>query len=163
SLAGSFDLEKAKDAASTERGLEVTAEALQALPGEKIVVFLGWGMGSFSSLGVQMRPAFAPAVRALRRARATVFVLDVTSADRHSLEAGLEAVASATGGSYAKTNLLPGLATDFLARAIAGHYIVTIDPSTVPAGPRGRSRGVVEVGLRRGLKGTVLARPVSLR
>jgi VWFA-related protein len=158
SLARSFDAEKAMDAASPERALEVTAEALQALPGEKVIVFLGWGMGSFSSLGVQMRPAFAPAVRALRRARASVFVLDVTSAGHHSLEVGLEAVASATGGTYAKTNVLAGVATDFLAKAISGHYIVTIDPSTVP-----EKGGKVEVDLRRGLKGTVLARPVTLR
>lgn len=157
-LAPSFDLRKAKDAASTERGLEVTAEALQALPGEKVVVFLGWGMGTFSSMGVHMKPAFAPAVRALRRARASVFVLDVTSADHHSLAVGLEAIASATGGTYSKTNLLPGLAIDFLAKAISGHYIVTIDPATVP-----EKGGKVEVDLRRGLKGTVLARPVTLR
>jgi hypothetical protein len=146
------------DAASPERALEVAAEALQALPGEKVIVFLGWGMGSFSSMGVQMRPSFAPAVRALRRARASVFVLDVTSAGHHSLEVGLEAVASATGGTYAKTNILAGVATDFLARAISGHYIVTIDPATVP-----EKGGAVEVSLRRGLKGMVLARPVTLR
>ncbi len=158
SLARSFDLQKAMDAASPERALEVTAEALQALPGEKVIVFLGWGMGSFSSLGVQMRPAFAPAVRALRRARASVFVLDVTSAGHHSLEVGLEAVASATGGTYAKTNVLAGLATDFLAKAISGHYIVSIDPAAAP-----EKGGKVEVDLRRGLKGTVLARPVTLR
>jgi VWFA-related protein len=158
SLAGSFDLQKAVDAASPERALEVTGEALQALPGEKVIVFLGWGMGSFGSMGVQMRPAFAPAVRALRRARASVFVLDVTSADHHSLEVGLEAVASATGGTYSKTNVLAGVATDLLAKAISGHYIVTIDPATVP-----EKGGGVEVGLRRGLKGTVLARPVTLR
>jgi VWFA-related protein len=158
SLAPSFDLRKAMDAASPERALEVTAEALQALPGEKVIVFLGWGMGSFSSMGVQMRPSFAPAVRALRRARASVFVLDVTSAGHHSLEVGLEAVASATGGTYSKTNVLAGLATDFLAKVISGHYIVTIDPDTVP-----EKGGAVEVSLRRGLKGTVLARPVTLR
>lgn len=158
SLSRSFDARKAMDAASPERALEVTAEALQALPGEKVIVFLGWGMGSFSSMGVQMRPSFAPAVRALRRARASVFVLDVTSAGHHSLEVGLEAVASATGGTYSKTNVLAGVATDFLAKAISGHYIVTIDPATVP-----EKGGPVEVGLRRGLKGTVLARPVTLK
>src|SRR5690349_3183091 len=38
SLAPTFDLQKAMDAASPERGLEVTAEALQALPGEKVIV-----------------------------------------------------------------------------------------------------------------------------
>jgi VWFA-related protein len=159
SLARSFDPQKAIDAASPERALQVTAEALQALPGEKVIVFLGWGMGSFSSLGVQMRPAFAPAVRALRRARASVFVLDVTSADHHSLEVGLQAVAGATGGTYAKTNVLPGIATDFLAQAISGHYILTIDPATVPA----EQGGSVEVDLRGHRKATVLARPLSLR
>lgn len=158
SLARSFDQQEAIDAASPERALEVTAEALQALPGEKVIVFLGWGMGSFSSMGVQMRPAFAPAVRALRRARASVFVLDVTSAGHHSLEVGLEAVASATGGTYAKTNVLAGVATDLVAKAISGHYIVTIDPATVP-----EKGGTVDIDLRRGLKGTVLARPVTLR
>lgn len=158
SLAPTFDLRKAMDAASTERGLEVTAEALQALPGEKVIVFLGWGMGTFSSMGVHMKPAFAPAVRALRRARASVFVLDVTSADHHSLSVGLEAVASATGGTYSKTNLFPGIATHFLARAITGHYLITLDLAAMP-----EKGGPVEVGLRRGLKGTVLARPVTLR
>jgi VWFA-related protein len=158
SLARSFDVRKAIDAASVERGLEVAAEALQALPGEKVIVFLGWGMGDFSHLGVQMRPAFAPAVRSLRRARASVFVLDVTSAGHHSLEVGLEAVAHATGGTYAKTNVLAGVATDFLARAISGHYIVTIDPAAVP-----KKGGAVEVDLRRGLKGQVITRPMTLR
>ena len=158
SLAPSFDPRKAMDTASPERALEVTAEALQALPGEKVMVFLGWGMGSFSSMGVHMRPAFAPAVRALRRARASVFVLDVTSADYHSLAAGLEAVAEDTGGAYLKTFGLTGVATHFLSRAISGHYIVTIDLSTAP-----EKGGAVEVGLRRGLRGTVLARPVTLR
>jgi VWFA-related protein len=160
SLAPSFDLQDAQGAASPERALEVMAEALQALPGEKIVVYLGWGLGRFGYTGVQMTPAFAPAVRALRRARAAVFVLDVTSADHHSLEVGLEAVASATGGTYAKTNVLPGLSTGLLAQAISGHYILTIDPAIAP-----EEGGAVEVGLRgrRRSKATVLTRPLSLR
>jgi VWFA-related protein len=160
SLAPSFDLRDAQDAASPERALEVMAEALQALPGEKVVVFLGWGLGRFGYTGVQMTPAFAPAVRALRRARASVFVLDVTSAGHHSLEVGLEAVAHATGGTYAKTNVLAPLATGFLAQAISGYYVLTIDPATVP-----EEGGAVEVGLRgrRRNEATVLARPLSLR
>lgn len=157
SLAGSFDFEAAVAAASPERGLELTAEALSELPGEKIIVYLGWGMGRFGSFGVQMTPAFYPAVRALRRADIPVFVLDVTSADYHSLEVGLEAVAHATGGTYQKTNVLAGLATDFLANAISGHYVLTIDPASVTS--RG---GPVTVELRN-RKGSVITRPVTLR
>lgn len=157
SLIGSFDFEAAVEAASPERALEVTAEALEDLPGEKVIVYLGWGLGRFGSFGVQMTPAFYPAVRALRRVNVPVFVLDVTSADVHSLEVGLEAVAHVTGGTYHKTNVLPQLATDFLARALSGHYVVTIDPDTVPS-----KGGPVTIELR-GRKGSVIARPVTLR
>ena len=158
SLTGSFDLQAATDAASPERALEVTAEALEELPGEKVIVYLGWGLGRFGSFGVQMTPAFYPAVRALRRANVPVFVLDVTSADYHSLEVGLEAVADATGGTYQKTNVLAGIATDFLAQAISGHYVVTIDPATVPA-----KGGPVTVELRDRKRGSVITRPLTLR
>ncbi|MFP5286574.1 MAG: hypothetical protein ACLGI9_12605 [Thermoanaerobaculia bacterium] len=158
SLIGSFDVQAANEAASPERALEVTAEALDDLPGEKIIVYLGWGLGRFGSFGVQMTPAFYPAVRALRRANIPVFVLDVTSADYHSLEVGLEAVAHATGGTYQKTHVLTGLATDFLAQAISGHYVITIDPDTVP--PKG---GPVTVELRDRKRGSVITRPLTLR
>lgn len=158
SLIGSFDIQAANEAASPERALEVTAEALHDLPGEKIIVYLGWGLGRFGSFGVQMTPAFYPAVRALRRADIPVFVLDVTSADYHSLEVGLEAVAHATGGTYHKTHVLTGLATDFLAQAISGHYVIAIDPDTVP--PKG---GPVTVELRDRKRGSVITRPLTLR
>lgn len=156
-LMDSFDFDAAYEAASAERGLEVMGNALEALPGEKVVVYLGWGLGRFGSMGVQMTPAFAPAVRALRRSRSTVFVLDVTSASYHSLEAGLEQIAHATGGTYAKTNILPGLATDFLAQAISGHYVLTIDPASVP-----EKGGALTIELR-GRKGSVLHRPITFR
>ncbi|HWM94383.1 MAG TPA: hypothetical protein VN493_26745 [Thermoanaerobaculia bacterium] len=156
SLMGSFDFDAAFDAASAERALEVTADALADLPGEKVIIYLGWGLGRFGSFGVQMTPAFYPAVRALRRANIPVFVLDVTSADAHSLEVGLEAVAHATGGTYHKTNILPGLATDFLAQALSGHYVISIDPETVKKG------GPVTVELR-GRKGSAITRPLTLQ
>jgi VWFA-related protein len=157
SLARTFDFDEAWKAASAERGLEVTAKALKPLPGEKVVVFVGWGLGTFGSNGVKMKPAFAPAVRALKAARATVFVLDITNAESHSLEVGLEAIAASTGGAYTKTHLFPLQATDFLARATAGHYLLTLDRDALP---EGGGRVVIEL---RGKKGTVLARPVVLR
>lgn len=157
SLMGSFDFDAAFDAASPERALEVTAEALEKLPGEKVIVYLGWGLGRFGSFGVQMTPAFYPAVRALRRADIPVFVLDVTSADYHSLEVGLESVAHATGGTYQKTHLFPGVATDILGETLTGHYVVSIDPADVPS-----KGGPVTIELR-GRKGSVITRPVTLR
>jgi VWFA-related protein len=160
SLARGFDAAAARRAASPECALEVTARALIPLPGEKSLVYLGWGLGRYSADGVRMTPAYDPAVRALARARASVFVLDVTSADFHSLEVGLQAVAAATGGTYAKTNVLPGLATDALVRTLSGFYVLTLDQSELAG-----VKGSLHVDLRglRGRKGTVLVRPARVR
>jgi hypothetical protein len=157
SLARHFDFSAARDAATPERALELTARALQPLGGEKTVIFLGWGIGRFGATGVRMIPDYAPAVRALAAAHAAVFVLDVTSADYHSLEVGLEGVAEATGGLYFKTFRLPELATDILARAISGYYVLTLDGSSLA-----EEEGKVRIELRE-KSGTVLARPVAVR
>lgn len=157
SLADHYDRAAARDAASPERALEIMAKALGVLPGEKTVIFLGWGLGSFDRLGVHMTPSYKPAVRALRRAHASVFVLDVTSADSHSLATGLEGIAEATGGLYLDTFRLPGLATKVLAQAISGHYVLTLDRSLLPDEP-----GDLRIDLR-DKRGTVLARPVALK
>ncbi|HEX6899606.1 MAG TPA: VWA domain-containing protein [Thermoanaerobaculia bacterium] len=157
SLARGFDFAGAKKAASAERALELTARAMEPLPGEKIMIYLGWGLGRFGDGGVQMTPSYAPAVKALRDANASVFVLDVTSADYHSLEEGLEQVAADTGGLYLKTFRLPNLATEVLSKAISGYYLLTLDRGQMPA-----DEGVIEVGLRQ-KRGTVLARPVAVR
>jgi VWFA-related protein len=161
SLASHFDFAAAFQAASPERALEVTAQALAPLPGEKTVIFLGWGLGRFCRGGVHMTPAYRPAVKALGAARASVFVLDVTSADSHSLEVGLENVAEATGGLYLKTFRLPGLAIQTLARTISGYYVLTLDRAQLPTGAA--ATGELRIELRDSKRGTVLARPVALR
>jgi hypothetical protein len=155
SLARHFDFDAALRAASPERALAVTAAALAALPGEKELVFLAWGLGDFSPMGTKMTPAFAPAVQALTAARTSVFVLDVTEADSHSLEVGLRGIADATGGTYDKTNLFPSLAMRQLARTISGYYVLSLDAAALP-----ESGGSVEVELR-GRRGTVLLRPTA--
>lgn len=157
SLARHFDFAEAKRVASPERALQVMAEGLRPLPGEKVIVFLGWGLGRFGSWGVRMTPDYAPAVRALAAARASVFVLDVTSADAHSLEVGLEAVAAATGGAYFRTFRLPGLATRTLARTILGHYVLLLDRDQLPG-----EGGKLKIELR-DKRGTVLLRPTAVR
>jgi len=157
SLAKNFDFAAAKKASSPERALELTARALAPLPGEKTLIFLGWGLGRFDSNGVTMTPDYGPAVKALGAAHASVFVLDVTSADYHSLEVGLENVAEATGGLYLKTFRLPALATKTLARTISGYYVLTLDRSALA-----EKQGKVSIELRE-KSGTVLARPVAVR
>jgi VWFA-related protein len=131
SLALHLDAEAALRAATAERALEVVARALEPLPGEKTMIFLGWGLGRYGADGIKMRPEFGPAIRALRDARVTVFVLDITAADSHSLGFGLEQVAEITGGLYLSTFRMPVVATRTLARAIAGYYVLTFDASDV--------------------------------
>ena len=110
---------------------------------------------AFGSTGVTMTPDFAPAVQALRAAHASVFVLDVTSADAHSLEVGLQNVANATGGLYFSTFRFPQIVTKILAKAISGYYVLTIDRGQIA-----EDEGRVLINLRR-RNGTVLARPLA--
>lgn len=158
SLAAYFDPAEGRRVASPEKALEVTARALSRLPGEKTMVYLGWGLGRFGAGGVRMTPDYKPAVQALNAARASVFVLDVTSADYHSLEVGLQSVAAATGGIYASTFRLPNVATDRIASAISGYYVLTFDRTALKEAGAGR----LEVKLR-GRRGEVLARSISVR
>jgi hypothetical protein len=128
SLADAFDDRAAKDAGSAEKGLLVLGEALKTLPGAKSLVFFGYGMGRLEGeAGVQMTQAYELASAALLASRTTVFSLDVTNADSHSLEVGLERVAEDTGGFYAKTHqFLPGIMRR-LRLALSGHYVLAFE------------------------------------
>jgi hypothetical protein len=152
SLAANFDFDAAKRAAEPESALLVTAQALQPLRGPKSLVFFGWGMGRLSGSSVYLDADYGPARQALLDARTTVFTLDVTDADYHTLEVGLEQVAADTGGFYAKTHLFPTLAMARLEGALAGHYLLVFEK---PGSKRGAHR--VEVKLQ-GIKGDVLAK-----
>lgn len=152
-----WDPRAAMEVATAERGLEMTAEALVALPGEKAVIWLGWGLGRLDRNVVRHRPGHAEAVAALAAARASVFVLDVTDAAYHDLEMGLRAIAEQTGGTYAKTHTFAGQVTRRLARTLAGHYELSVDVSAA-AGSAPADLGELTVELRdRG--GRVLVRP----
>lgn len=144
----------ARRAAAPETALLLLGDALAAVPGPKSLVLFGWGMGQWSpGFGVFLDRDYTPARRALVAARVTVFALDITNADAHTLEVGLEAVAEDTGGFYAKTHLFPGQALARLEGALAGHYVITF---AKPALPRGEH--AIDV-LLVGRKGRVLARP----
>ena len=155
SLAAHLDPAEARKAPSTERAWQLLARALKPLPGEKTVIYLGWSFDRFDRDG---SPHYKSTMQALRDAKASVFVLDVTSADYHDLEIGLESMAAETGGMYLRTFRLPQLATKTLAETISGYYVLSVDPSSL-AGEDGQ----LQIDLRNNRQGIVLARPTALR
>ena len=134
SLAEHFDPRAARAAASPEEALSLLGEALAELPGEKILVYIGWGMPHSSGVGAGASSEYGEAVSALSRARASVFVLDVTEADFHGLEIGLKQVARDTGGTYFKTYPLSGVAVEKLASTISGYYVLYVSVDDLPRG-----------------------------
>ncbi len=155
-LATYLDFARAKDVASPEAALLVLGETLRNLPGDKVMVYLGHGFGRFAFGRLRMRREYLPAVQALQAAQVTVFSMDVTQADYHTLEAGMQWVAAATGGAYYRTFLFPELSTEQLAATISGHYVLTLDPTSLP------KSGKVRVLLRPGRKGMVMAREIDV-
>ncbi len=154
SIAKHFDYVAAAHAASPERALWVLGRALEQLPGSKSLLFFGWGLGRMiDGSFVQLRAEYGTALRSLTEARVTVFSLDVTNADYHSLEGPLRTVALDTGGFYVKTHIFSKIAVDRVRRAIHGHYLLTIRaPEGLPPG-----RHPLRVSLRNA-NGNVYAR-----
>jgi VWFA-related protein len=154
-FAAHFERDEPVEVATPERAIQVMADALTSLPGEKVVVYLGWGLGQLAGGALHMTHEYGPALDALARAQATVFVIDVDDSIYHDLELGLRQVAADTGGTYEKTTYFPSQATSRLARAITGYYLLSIDPDRLPAG-----HAEVKIELR-GRRGTVLVRPTG--
>ena len=152
SLVASLDARQASDAATMEAALALVGRALEPLPGAKSVIIFGHGFGRLGMSGVTLAPDYDEARRALSAARASVFCLDVTQADYHSLEAGLQQVAEDTGGFFERTHLFPGRALNRLAGVLAGHYVLMVERPPVR---KGRHRVEVSVPHR---DATVLVR-----
>jgi VWFA-related protein len=111
-----------KKTASSEEALLVLGNALLPIPGPKSLILFGWGLGTYSGGRVWMPAVYGAARQALESARTSVFSLDFTQADYHSLEVGLGKVSGDTGGFYAKTFHFPDIAIGRLTRTLAGHY-----------------------------------------
>jgi len=152
SLVEYLGLEDSWNAASPETALRLIAEALRHVDGSKTLVFFGHGFGELSGSRVEYRSDYGPALQALLEAGVTVFTLDSTDADFHSLEIGLQKVAAETGGFYARTHEFAGAAVDRLEEALEGHYVLEV---VHPGGPRGLHE--IDVGLV-GRSGRVYAR-----
>ena len=156
-LSSVFDREAGRRAASMEQALLVIGRALDAVPGPKAVVLVGHGFGriaggSLQSSAVSFEADYAEARRLLTRARATVYCLDVTRADAHTLETGLMSVAEDTGGFFVRTHWFPGQAVSRLAEALSGHYELSFEKPDLPRGEH-----AIRVELV-GRKGVVFAR-----
>lgn len=109
-----------------EKSLLLIGEALRELPGSKSLVLVGHGFGRLGWTGVTMQNHYEDARDALIAARTSVFSLDVTNADYHSLEAGLQLVSGHTGGFFARMHLFPGQMMRRLAGALAGYYVLFV-------------------------------------
>ncbi len=151
SLVRGLDPRRGRRTDTIEGALEAIGEALAPLDGSKSLVLVGHGFGRLSRGRVDMENEYGPARGALVAARTAVFSLDVTEADYHSLEAGLELVAEQTGGFYARTHIFPDNALRRLSGALAGCYVLFVEEA-------GTRRGVhdVQVELTR-RRGRVLA------
>jgi VWFA-related protein len=135
-----FDREAGRQTATVEQALVVLGRALDGVPGSKALVVFGYGFGRIvgpartGSPVVGVDAEYDEARRLLVRARATVYCLDLTQADSHTLEFGLVRVAEDTGGFFARTHEFPGLAMRRLGEALAGHYEVTFEKPELPRG-----------------------------
>jgi VWFA-related protein len=140
----------ARRAYSLEKALGLVGKALASVPGERSLVLVGSNMGRSPTV-LLSEAEYMEAQQALSDARVAVYSLDVTEADHHTLEAGLQQVAADTGGFYARTHDFTAQAVDKLKGALEGHYLLTF---AKPDGPRGYHE--VKLRLARG-GATVLA------
>jgi len=153
-LAKRLDRNEMRKAASPEAALIIVANALRPIPGPKSIILFGWGLGRLTPSGVMMESKYVPARQALESARVSVFSIDFTQADYHSLAAGLGQVAGDTGGFYAKTFHFPKIAVDRLRKTLAGHYELEVrKPDT-----KVRGTHTIEVEVPSQKRATVLAR-----
>jgi len=149
-LARYFNFYEAKKAETPERALLLIARAAQPIPGAKSMLFFGWGLGTIGGAtgpnATEVRDYYA-ALRRIAAARISIFTLDVSTADYHTLETSLRLVSDATGGIYEKTHIFPRLAMDRVRRAISGRYQLVFKR---PDGPSGFHEVKVELTTRKG-------------
>ena len=157
SLANRLDPATASKTYNIEKALHRIADAVRGLPGSKSIVFIGHGFGRLGWTGVTMEHGYEDARDALIAARTSVFSLDVTNADYHSLEAGLQLVSRETGGFFARTHLFTEQAMNRLSGVLAGYYVLFLEQPKVDPGTHD-----VDVRLTR-RQGTVLARDSYVR
>lgn len=157
SLLATLSQEEGRRTWEIQEALRELGEALEPLPGAKSVVLIGYGFGDLrvvlGMVGSRLDDRYDEARAALEAARASVFTLDVSQADYHTFEHGLQMVAEDTGGFYARTyRRPPRREMDRVANAIAGRYVLFTERPAVEPGEHPIEVDVADVD------GTVLAR-----
>ncbi len=157
SLLATFSQEEGRRTWEIQEALRALGGALEPLPGAKSVVLIGYGFGDLrvvlGMVGSRLDDRYHEARAALEAARASVFTLDVTQADYHTFEHGLQRVAGDTGGLFVRTYLRPPRrAIDRVANAITGRYVLFTERPEVEPGEH-----PIEVDVN-DVDGTVLAR-----
>src|SRR5256886_4850688 len=122
SLASHLEPQAMKDAANPETALLLIGNALRPIPGPKSMIFFSWGLGRLSGGRVFMERGYGAARQALEGARVSVFSLDFTQADAHSLAVGLGQGSGDTGGFYPSPFSFPQIAIDRLQKTLTGHH-----------------------------------------
>ena len=138
SLLATLSQEEGRRIWEVQEALRELGKALEPLPGAKSVVLIGYGFGDLrvvlGMVGSTLDGRYHEARAALEAARASVFTLDVSQADYHTFEHGLQAVAEDTGGFFVRTYMRPPRrAIERVANAIAGRYVlITERPNLEP-------------------------------
>jgi hypothetical protein len=88
------------------------------------MMFICWGIGHVTNRVFHTDAGYSDAVRALQRARVTVFSIDAASG--HDLQGGLQAIASDTGGFYATSFPFAAITMHRLHHTLAGHYEIEV-------------------------------------
>lgn len=155
SLAKRIDREEMRKAASSEAAMIILGNALRSIPGPKSLILFGWGLGHYvHGSGVYMDWKYGSARYVLEAARASVFSMDFTQADGHSLSVGLGKAADDTGGFYASTFRFPTQALERLQHTLSGHYELEVRK------PETKERGyhTIEVEVPKRRTANVMAR-----
>ena len=157
SLLARLSQEEGRRTWEIQEALRELGEALEPLPGAKSVVLIGYGFGDLrvvlGMVGSSLDDRYHKARGALEAARASVFTLDVTQADYHTFEHGLQMVAEDTGGFFVRSYQRPARrAVERVANAITGRYVLFTERPDVEPGEY-----PIEVDVRE-VDGTVLVR-----
>jgi len=156
SLVSRLSQEVGRATFTIQEALRLLGHALEPLPGSKSVVLIGHGFGQLTvtlgMIGAMLDGRDAEVFAALHAARAAVFCLDVTDANYHTFEVGLQTLAVETGGFFARTHLFARRGIDRVATLLVGYYVLFVEPPDVEPGTHR-----IEVDLIRE-KGTVFAR-----
>ena len=157
SLLATLSQEEGRRTWEIQEALRQLGDALEPLPGAKSVVLIGYGFGDLrvvlGMVGSTLDDRYREARAALEAARASVFALDVTQADYHTYEHGLQMVAEDTGGFFVRTYLRPPRRViDRVVNAIGGRYVLFTERPDVEPGEHPIEVDVADVD------GTVLAR-----